>query len=81
MTMVPLPLSLQQEFRAQFGFVFIDDAIIDTAHLEGLLACDADAADPQEESHGSATVLEFVRPKRMNSGGGSHVSQGPQEAA
>jgi hypothetical protein len=84
MTVVPLPLSPKQEFRALFDFVLLDDAIIDTAGLwtpEGLLACDADAADPQEEIDGSATVLDFVPPKRINSGGGSHASQEPQEAA
>ena len=62
MTVVPFPLSPQQEFRALIGFVLMDDAIIVTAHLKDQLACDADSADPQEEIDGSASVLEFVRP-------------------
>ena len=83
MTVAPLPLSPEQELRALLESVLLDDGIIDTARpwiLERLLASDTDAADLEHDDgesdqgvDGSAIVLDFVPPRRINSGGGPHA--------
>jgi hypothetical protein len=86
MAVAPL---LKEDFRALLESVLLDDdAIIDTSRpwtLEGLLACDADAADPDGESDqevdGSAIVLNFVPPRRTNSGSERSIPKEPQDAA